>query len=345
MMHLKHALWAGAAATALMALFLACATNEDSPAPTPGKGGSAGTAGAAGSAGTANGGSAGTAGAAGEAGSAGQAGTAGSAGAAGAAGAGGSGTAGDHLLISEVCMLSEEAEFIELWNPTTQEIDLSDYYLSDNSAYHTITGGMWNPTQSPETDFVVRFPAGAKIGPGSVIIIGANPTAYEATFSGCPTYFLSTTGAVSCGGGSVPAMLVPPNGTLGNKAGYLLSNDREMVILFKWDGSAATVQDIDYVTWGSEFEDATRVDKTGVSGYQGDTARASQKGAGTGFVPDASVPDGGAHLSIERCAIETGEKLSGGNGISGHDETSEDFATVFKGTQSPTPGIKGTCLP
>jgi len=348
MMHIRHALWAGAATAALMALFVACASNEEPTPPAASIGGSAGTGGTAGGAGTANGGSAGTAGTGGAAGAAGTAGsgTGGTGGAAGTGGAGGSGTAGDHVLISEVCMLSNPAEFIELYNPTSQEIDLSDYYLSDNSVYYTITSGMWNPTQTAGTDFVVRFPSGTKIAAGAVITIGANPTGYETNYGSCPTFFLNTASApVACGGGSVPAMLIPANGTLGDQFGQLLSNNREMVILFTWDGTSSTVKDVDYVTWGDTFEDATRVDKTGVAGYQADTARASQKGAGTGFVPDAGAPDGGGDLAIQRCAIETGEKFTGGNGLTGHDETTEDFTTTFKSTQTPSPGVKNSCLP
>lgn len=250
-------------------------------------------------------------------------------------------------MISEVCILGDSGEFIELWNPTSQEVDLSDYYVADNSAYYKLTSGPWNPTQTAGTDFLVRFPAGTKLAAGGVLVIGANPAGFETEYGKCPTLYLNTAAApVTCGGNPVPAMLIPPNGSLGDKFGSLLSNNREMIILFSWDGSASTVKDVDYVTWGDQFDDDTRMDKTGVAGYQGDTARASQKGAPTGFVPDAGVPDGGgANLSIERCTIESSEKLSGGNGLTGHDETSEDFSASFKASQSPTPGVKATCLP
>ncbi len=49
-----------------------------------------------------------------------------------------------------------------------------------------------------------------------------------------------------------------------------LSDSREMVVLFEWDGVAvanSAVKDVDYVTWGAMFEAGTRVGKTGVSGY------------------------------------------------------------------------------
>ncbi len=371
--------WVGAAGAAFLAFYVACASDEGSnPGPSGGSGGVAGGAGAAGSGGSAGGGAGGSAGASagaagsagagasagaagsagmgatggaagsgGVAGSGGAAGTSGAAGQAGTAGSGGNPTAGDHILISEIGILNDAAEFIEIWNPTSQEVDLSDYYVADNSAYYKITNGPWNPTQTAGTDFLVRFPPGTKIPADGVIVIGANPTGFESAFGSCPTLFLNTNAApVLCGGNNVDAMAIPPNGSLGDQFGKLLSNSREMVVLFTWDGSASTVKDVDYVTWGSDFDDNSRADKTGVAGYQPDTARASQKPASTGFVADGGAPDGGgSNLSIERCAIEPGEKLSGGNGLTGHDETSEDLTTSFVATQNPTPGAKSVCLP
>ncbi|APR79955.1 Hypothetical protein A7982_05302 [Minicystis rosea] len=96
-----------------------------------------------------------------------------------------------------------------------------------------------------------------------------------------------------------------------------------------------TVKDVDYVTWGTTFDDATRVDKTSVAGYQPDTTRASQK--------SAAAP--GTFQSIERCTLESGEKQSGGNGITGQDVTSEALDTSFVVQATPTPGVKNACLP
>jgi hypothetical protein len=351
--------------------FAACQSEDSSSPVNPGTGpsggsggtaasggssggaGGAGTAGVAGAGtgGTSPGGSAGVSGSGAASGSGGAAGggTAGggAAGQAGSAGTGGSGTAADHVLVSEVGVLGDAAEFIEVYNPTSSAVDLSNYYLADNSAYYKVTAGPWNPQGTAGTDFLVRFPAGTSIPAAGVLVIGANPAGYYSQFGRCPNFFLEKSGAaVTCAGASVPAMTIPPNGSVGDKTGALLSNDREMVVLFRWDGAASTVQDIDYVTWGSAFDDNTRVDKTGAPGYKADTARASQKSADTGFVPDAGVVDGGASgLSIERCALETGEKLSGGNGLTGHDETSENMTATFKSQPNPSPGVKNTCLP
>jgi hypothetical protein len=227
-------------------------------------------------------------------------------------------------------------EFVEIYNAGTTAVDLSNYYLSDNSGYYGIAAGMaWNPvTSNPGTDFLAQFPAGTMLAPGAALAIVSDPTNFEMHYNKCPDFVLSTT-AYTCKNGTAKAMVAPTNGGIGDKVGALLSNDREMVILFTWDGSSSTVKDVDYVVWGTMYDDATRVDKTGVSGYQADTARANQKAA--------AAP--GMFASIERCTLETGETLSGGNGLTGHDETSEPLDTNFVVQATPTPGAKNACLP
>lgn len=250
-------------------------------------------------------------------------------------GAGGGGTLGDHLLISEIGVAPAGGEFIEIYNPTGAMVDLTEYYLADNSGYFSIAQGKpWAPvTNNPGTDFLAQFPAGSKIAPGAVVVV-ATSASYEMQFSKCPDFFLSTK-PITCANAPGKLMLAPTNGGIGDNSG--LSNDREMVILFHWAGVANTpVEDVDYVTWGVMFEDATRVEKTAVAGYMADTVRASQKPA---IAPPPTQ-------SIERCGptLEQGEKSAGGNGITGHDETSEPLDTSFKLQVKPTPGTKNTCL-
>ncbi|MFO0565473.1 MAG: lamin tail domain-containing protein [Polyangiaceae bacterium] len=308
----------------------------------------AGGGGTGGSGGTNTGGAAGAGGTGGAAGGGGSGGSAGQStgGAGGSGGSGGTdgGVSGDHVLITEVGIEPGGAEFIELMNPTNAEVDLGDYYLADNSAYHKVTSGPWNPQGTAGTDFLARFPAGTKLAAGALLVVApenasGKPT-FEQTFGKCPTFTLNATAAaLTCGGKSVPAMQIPANGSVGNQAGALISNDREMIVLFRWDGSSATVKDVDYVVWGTAFDDNTRIDKTGVAGYQPDTPRASQKPANQGV-----AGDGGANLAIERCKIESSEKATGGNGLTGHDETSEDMGTSFSSQPTPSPGVKNGCL-
>ena len=54
------------------------------------------------------------------------------------------------------------------------------------------------------------------------------------------------------------------------------------------------------------------------------------------------APEASPELSISRCSAESGETQSGGNGVSGHDETSENLTATFKLT-TKTPGAPNTC--
>jgi hypothetical protein len=186
------------------------------------------------------------------------------------------------------------------------------------------------------TDFLAQFPAGTTIPADGVIVVSV-ADGFEGDWGHCPDFVMNSTGTpADCGGGTVPAMSVPaPNGSVGENLGRLLSNAREMVVLFTWAGdSSDLVRDVDYVTWGSEFDDDSRVDKTGVGTYQPDTARASQNAA----------PTHANGQTIARCAMETGETTTGGNGIGGHDETSEQLGTSFTAESSPSPGAINPCL-
>ncbi len=321
--------------SALGALAAACGS-DSSGSPGGGGTGNVGATGGfggnvGGSAGTSSGGNAGTA-------------TGGQAGSPTDGGDDGSTPAPDHVLISEVGIEPGGAEFIELWNPTGAPVDLSDYYIADNSAYHKLTSGPWNPNETPGTDFLARFPSGATLAADAVLVVASEPSSgndsFFQIFGSCPTFTLNSTGAtLSCNGTTVPAMNIPANGGVGNVAGALISNDREMIVLFTWDGAASTVKNVDYVTWGTDFNADTRVDKTNVTGYQPDTAAGQQKSANQGV-----AGDGGSPLSIERCGAEVGEKTTGGNGITGHDETSEDMTSSFASQGTPSPGTKNSCL-
>jgi hypothetical protein len=246
----------------------------------------------------------------------------------------GGGVAGDHLLISEVVVTPDPGELVEIWNPTASPVALDDYYLSDNATYYQIAAGMpWMPkTSNAGTDFLARFPAGTTIPADGVLTI-AFDVGYETTYSSCPDFFV-TSAPVMCNGQTVPTMALTEAGSFSDISG--LSNDREMLVLFTWDGNTThTLKDVDYVTWGAMYDTgATRVDKSAVSGYQPDTAEGSQKPA----------PAPALFHSIERCAKDSGEKLSGGNGLTGHDETSEDMGASFVDQPTPTPGVKNACL-
>ena len=95
-------------------------------------------------------------------------------------------TAQDHVVISEIVLQPSNAEYIKLYNPTDNAIDLSNYYLTDGTDpsnqkyYHNLPTGtnFWSGSGS---DFIVRFPPGYSIEAQSEIIIAATTTAASST--------------------------------------------------------------------------------------------------------------------------------------------------------------------
>lgn len=220
-----------------------------------------------------------------------------------------------HLLISEVEVTPTASEFVEIYNPTGSAVDLSKYYLADYNTYYLITQGLGAPNSS---DFRVHFPAGASIpAHGFVVVSLHTATNFQTAFGMVPDFDFSPSDP------NAPDMV----GEFGASAG--LTDTGEMLMLFYWDGSSPHVQDVDYVTWGS---DATvRVDKSGVSAggvvYANDTPVAAQ-----------SPMTASGTYSSHRCdTAEASEAKGAGNGLTGHDETSESGATAWRTASAAKP--------
>lgn len=245
----------------------------------------------------------------------------------------GSSPLADHLLITEIMIRPNGAEFVELYNPTDSEIDLSTYYLynaTDSGLgrfYYKITSGehFGGNTTQKISQFALKFPSGAKIPAGAYRVVAlAGATAY------CAHHFPATT----C---TKPDFELPPTGgddaTVPNMegqwgdpglGGYLGTSDD--LVLFTWDGNAATVKDVDYIVWGSS--ETYRTNKSQVAGYLSDTPVGQQS-------PLAGSPGTDSYQRL--CLNERSEKKTGGNGITGHDETSEDLEWSWT-VAVPTPG-------
>jgi cysteine-rich repeat protein len=223
-----------------------------------------------------------------------------------------------HLVITEVKNTPTAAEFVEIHNPTSAAIDLTNYYLADYNGYHLITSGMGNPASS---DFRVRFPAATQIAAHAFVVVSLDTaTGFFTAVGAYPDFDFAAADA------NAPDML----GSFGGTSG--LTDASEMVVLFHWDGAASTVDDVDYMAWGNDT--TVRVDKTGVAGYAPDTAVAAQ------------VAAGGTSYSQHRCdTAETSETKSGGNGITGHDETSESGSAAFQATNMAAPPSPGAPPP
>ena len=245
----------------------------------------------------------------------------------------------DHLLITEFSNRPNTPvnnEFVEIYNGTGATVDLTHYYLTDapfqgDNDYINIVDGTFTPHSY---DFLAKFPDGATIENGQYIIVANKGADFMTTFGFDPDYELLSQSD------SVPDMVAPGTDFIASNNGF--TDGSEVMILFYWDGASDLVQDVDYLVWGDTEEAA---DKTGVKkdGPDADTDS-------TMYLPDTAFENqillqmiSGTRLhtdgkTMQRKSLEeVGETFTGGNGITGHDETSEDLATAFL-EADPTPG-------
>ncbi len=244
------------------------------------------------------------------------------------------------LLLSELVVTPTAGEFIEIHNPGSSAVDLSNVYLTDATFapggtyyYNIVTGA--NAGGGGFGDFHARFPDGASIPAGgyqTVALAGSDD--FFATYGVNPTYELFEDGAAD----GIADMREAFAGSINNQGG--LTNSGEVVVLYSWDGASDLVQDLDYALWGDKDE---AVDKTGVatdgpdgdsdtSSYQADTAIASQD------VIAGSGHSGGSSFSRDDLA-EGSETQTGGNGVNGDDETSENLSVTWR-SAPPSPNAE-----
>ncbi|MFQ5603108.1 MAG: T9SS type A sorting domain-containing protein [bacterium] len=247
----------------------------------------------------------------------------------------------DHLVISELVVTPTNGEYIEIYNPTGATVDLTNYYVTDGIFSGDPHPDYVNIVDSTDTafgfDFLARFPAGASIASSEYQIIALNSN-FSVQYGFDPDYEMSPNGVDD--GDAVPDML---NGGSGIGSNPGLSNSGEVVILFWWDGISDLVSDVDIALWGDKAEG---VDKTDVKKDSKTDADAdSTTYAADTPIANQSVIAAGSHTfgkSWQRPdpSTEVGETTAGGNGITGHDETSEDLASAFvEGAPSPGAGL------
>jgi cysteine-rich repeat protein len=233
-------------------------------------------------------------------------------------------SAAGHLLITEVVTRPNGAEMIEIANMGRFAAILSDYLLSDSHLYYKVPAGSF-PTASG-SDFAARFPEGFAIAPDRYVVVAlANASggsvSFEAIYGRKPDFELRPTANGADDDPSVPDMEPAHAGSIGATAS--LTDAGEPVVLFFYrDG--ALVSDVDYLFFGAPSASNQVVDKTGVvvsgSAYVDDTPAPAQHAAG-------APPEGG---SLHRCVYaEASERLVRGNGVTGHDETSENAREAF----------------
>ncbi len=278
---------------------------------------------------------------------------------------------GPHLVISEIGYdtvnegAGASSEYVEIFNPTDHAIDLSNYYLSDDPrSYALVADFNYSTTGNPillptNSDFIHRFPDGLTIPSGGIVVVCADAQTFlDEFFGGSLVAFHAQPGypqlvqANQSGLSSVAKMRpVATNSsqTMRPIDGLNLTNSGEIVILFTWDQTADLIQDVDAVAWGAALgrTPPINLDKdndfaAGVDGPDADSAA-------TMFKPDAGAPASFAaarvregNAIVRTSLTESQERTSGGNGIGGHDESSEDWSVFSEEAASPGVAQLGT---
>jgi hypothetical protein len=154
--------------------------------------------------------------------------------------------AADHIVLSEVAVTPTAGEFVEIYNPTVATVDLSTYYLSDylfrgNASsgpeyYWQLVNGSLTPSDDFPIDFLARFPDGTTIAPGQAYVISVgNSDGFATVWGRAPDFEIFQDGP----GDGIPDMVDPGfeiNGVPLIQSGAGLTNGRETVVLFHWDG-------------------------------------------------------------------------------------------------------------
>jgi len=238
-----------------------------------------------------------------------------------------------HLIFTELVLQPSAGEYVVIKNPTASAVNLSNYYITDatdvanGKYYYNLPDGTdyWSGAGS---DFIARFPA-ISLPAGESLVLGlGRDLDYFTEYGEYPDLYLKGTGA--------DTMLQAVSGvtTIGGSPNAKLDNNAETLILFYWDGSSPAVKDVDYLLWGNNSH---AVDKSGLAGYEDDTPVADQS-----FMP--THLDGEKLIRIDE--DEGAEISSGGNGITGHDETSENLAATWVVTDlaSSRPSVSDVIL-
>ena len=205
----------------------------------------------------------------------------------------------DHLIFNRICITPDESEMIEIYNPLNESVDLSNYYLSDSDKYY-----QWiNGESIGNFDFLIKFPSGSSIdSQGTYVITTQSNANFSDSYDFMPDLSLVDSDLEIFDSG------INPN----------LSGSEEMLVLFYWDGISSIVQDVDYFLWGDYDKGFS---KTTAEGYPyNDTLLEEQI-----FIRNHGSSDFYDSLYVRLDINEYDEIQSDGNGITGHDETSENF--------------------
>ena len=234
----------------------------------------------------------------------------------------------DHLIFNRITIIPDNAEFVSIYNPTEQTINLSDYYITDNPSsidYYNLpedtnSGAIDNWSVTP-FHFIARFPSGVTIEPSESLILSFHT---DEIFNSYYGYYpdlslfedmldLNESGTISCDADACPAL-------------NLIDDSQEALLLFYWDQQSNIVKDVDYFIWGG---DNNAIDKTGIGEYSSDTPLENQE-------YQSSHEEG--YTFIRTDLSEGSETSASGNGITGDDETSENLNSTWMVLEAPELG-------
>ncbi len=267
-------------------------------------------------------------------------------------------SAGDNIFPTFLGMQQIAMEFIEVHNPNTFTVDLSNYYLTDAINYAFSTQLYWfiaNGSPAQDTvgggnynDFTARFPADYMLAPGQTVVVSIGGSSNFAEFFGFqPDIELYEDDAEPDG---IPDMRPvfensgddPPGNSIytpdrdpgsdGTPRGIpeLEEHYGEPVIMYHWNEGDNLVTDIDIFMFGDAKTGDFRFgfDKTGLvvngSAYGDDTPVLDQDWF-------SSLDESGT-VSYGRIESDDAQHQTGSNGVGGRDETSEKLNLTFEVT-------------
>lgn len=243
----------------------------------------------------------------------------------------------DHLLLSEVGVISVDqgdalsSQYIEVFNPTGLPIALDNYFLSDAratgqpptaSSYFRVSQGDFGPNAG---DFIFQFPPGSTIPSGGVVVVCDDSGSFLTEFfggslasftgqTGSPQLFEATQDGTADG---VVDMIT--HSINANPSELDLHDTGEFVVLFAWNSIADLIKDADVFAWGTPTTGNSFPLKTGIT--VGSSTYLTDAGSNTNLV--LATADA---IYTRTSTTEPGETASGGNGITGHDESTENNA-------------------
>jgi len=219
----------------------------------------------------------------------------------------------DHIIFNKIITYPDQAEMIEIYNPTDNTINLENYYITDATStgnyYFNLPSGSdyWSGSGR---DFIAKFPNISIPAGDNLSISIITSEAFFSYFGNNPDLSL-TEDMLS---------VDESESTIGLAVD--LKDSKECLILFYWDGESELVQDVDYFIWGST---TYGVSKTTDDGYLDDTPLEQQLPI-RAYFPSDVVDSMYVRVSFD----EIGEIQENGNGITGHNEMSEDFTQSWE---------------